>query len=150
VSESTIGSALVARREKLGLSRVEAAGKIGMSRTTYSSHERDSQRPSADVFPDLAEFLTVSIEEFLALYGATSIAAVRPSLERVLLARDSATVQPLEPSKSIFAQELSGEPAPPVPVAFVAKTPKSPKTEERVKPAKGKKKKKKKGKSAKD
>ena len=84
VYEATIGSALAQRREKLGLSRVQAADHIGMSRTTYSSYERDTQRPSVDVFPVLAGFLDVSMDDFLVLYGATSIAAVRPSLERLL------------------------------------------------------------------
>lgn len=81
---ATIGSALVERRQKLGLSRVRAADQIGMSRTTYSSYEHDTQRPSVDVIPVLAGFLDISIDDFLILYGATSVAAVRPSLERVL------------------------------------------------------------------
>lgn|GEM_PF-1552849 len=84
VSEATIGSALTKRREELEMSRVQAAEKVGMSRTTYSSYERDEQRPSVDVFPALAAFLNVTVEEFLVLYGATVVSALRPSLERVL------------------------------------------------------------------
>lgn len=87
VSVATIGSALAQRRVQLKLSRVQAADHIGMSRTTYSSYERDTQRPSVDVFPVLADFLDVSMDDFLVLYGATSIAAVRPSLERLLVER---------------------------------------------------------------
>ena len=52
-----------------------------MSRTTYSSYEQDTQRPSADVFPAIARFLDISIEELLTLYGATCVAALRLSLE---------------------------------------------------------------------
>ncbi len=81
---ATIGSALAEKRQELGLEKGQAADRIGMSRTTYSSYEQDAQRPSVDVFPALAEFLSISMEELLALYGATCIAAVRPSLERLL------------------------------------------------------------------
>ena len=80
---ATIGSALVEKRLELGLDKGQAAEVIGMSRTTYSSYEQDSQRPSVDVFPALAEFLGISMEMLLTLYGATCIAAIRPSLERV-------------------------------------------------------------------
>ena len=81
---ATIGSALAEKRRELGLEKGQAADRIGMSRTTYSSYEQDAQRPSVDVFPALAEFLVISMEELLSLYGATCVAAVRPSLERVL------------------------------------------------------------------
>jgi transcriptional regulator with XRE-family HTH domain len=84
MSVATIGSALAEKRRELGLEKGQAADKIGMSRTTYSSYEQDAQRPSVDVFPALAEFLSVSMEELLALYGATCVAAIRPSLERLL------------------------------------------------------------------
>jgi transcriptional regulator with XRE-family HTH domain len=79
---ATIGSALANRRGELNLEKGRAAEMIGMSRTTYSSYEQDAQRPSVDVFPALAHFLQVSIEEFLSLYGATCIAAARTSLAR--------------------------------------------------------------------
>jgi transcriptional regulator with XRE-family HTH domain len=84
MSVATIGSALAERRRELGLEKGQAADKIGMSRTTYSSYEQDAQRPSVDVFPALTEFLEISMEELLTLYGATCVAAVRPSLERLL------------------------------------------------------------------
>jgi transcriptional regulator with XRE-family HTH domain len=90
MSTATIGSALVAKRHELGLEKGQAADKIGMSRTTYSSYEQDAQRPSVDVFPALAGFLDVSMEELLTLYGATCVAAVRPSLEKVLADHESA------------------------------------------------------------
>jgi transcriptional regulator with XRE-family HTH domain len=88
MSQATIGSALVERRRELGLEKGQAADKIGMSRTTYSSYEQDAQRPSVDVFPALAGFLDVSMEELLTLYGATCVAAVRPTLEKVLSVHD--------------------------------------------------------------
>jgi transcriptional regulator with XRE-family HTH domain len=75
------------------MSRVQAAEKVGMSRTTYSSYERDEQRPSVDVFPALAAFLNITVEDFLTLYGATVVAALRPSLERVLLQRVPSLVE---------------------------------------------------------
>lgn len=84
VTAETIGTALVKRRKQLAIGMSEAAERIAMSRTTYSSYERDRQRPSVDVFPVLAEFLNVTTDELLALYGATSIAVIRPSLERFL------------------------------------------------------------------
>ena len=88
MSQATIGSALVERRRELGLEKGQAADKIGMSRTTYSSYEQDAQRPSVDVFPALAGFLDVSMEELMSLYGATCVAAVRPTLEKVLSVHD--------------------------------------------------------------
>ena len=88
MSQATIGSALVERRRELGLEKGQAADKIGMSRTTYSSYEQDAQRPSVDVFPALAQFLDVSMEDLLTLYGATCVAAVRPMLEKVLSDHD--------------------------------------------------------------
>lgn len=77
----TIGEALVARRQALGLDKGRAAHRIGMSRTSYGAYERDAQRPSIEVFAPLIEFLSVSLEEFLTLYGATCIAIARASFE---------------------------------------------------------------------
>jgi len=84
MSAATIGSALAEKRLELGLEKGRAADMIGMSRTTYSSYEQDAQRPSADVFPALARFLDISIEELLTLYGATCVAALRTSLMHVM------------------------------------------------------------------
>lgn len=80
---TTIGSALAERRRELSLEKGQAAKQIGMSRTTYSSYEQDAQRPSTEVFTALAEFLGISVEQFLPLYGATCIAQARVSLGRV-------------------------------------------------------------------
>jgi transcriptional regulator with XRE-family HTH domain len=102
MSAATIGSALVEKRLELGLEKGQAADKIGMSRTTYSSYEQDAQRPSVDVFPALAGFLGISIEELLALYGATCVAAVRPSLDRVLSEQQNGTMR----SESLEESEL--------------------------------------------
>ncbi len=80
MSDGTIGRALRTRRAQIGLDQKDAATRIGMSRTTYSSYERDMQRPSVDVLPAIADFLEVSIDDVLALYGASAIAAARASL----------------------------------------------------------------------
>ena len=80
---TTIGEALVAKRTDLGLEKGQAAQRIGMSRTTYSSYEQDAQRPSVEVFPAIAEFLGVSMDEVLALYGATCVVQARNFLARV-------------------------------------------------------------------
>ena len=93
MSAATIGSALAEKRRELGLEKGRAANKIGMSRTTYSSYEQDAQRPSVDVFPALASFLDISIEELLTLYGATCVAALRPSLEQVMSNPPVASIQ---------------------------------------------------------
>lgn len=103
MSVATIGSALAEKRRELGLEKGQAADKIGMSRTTYSSYEQDAQRPSVDVFPALAEFLAISMEELLSLYGATCVAAVRPSLERLLADQSRDTPEsPTEASSPRF------------------------------------------------
>lgn len=85
MSDETIGSALVHKRTELGVSKVQAAQIVGMSRTTYSSYERDAQRPSVEVIPALVAFLQVSTESFLKLYGATAVATLRASLEHTPL-----------------------------------------------------------------
>jgi transcriptional regulator with XRE-family HTH domain len=105
MSAATIGSALVERRRELGLEKGQAADKIGMSRTTYSSYEQDAQRPSVDVFPALAGFLEVSIEELLDLYGATCVAAVRPALRRVLSGEPESNVSEERTDESSAATE---------------------------------------------
>jgi transcriptional regulator with XRE-family HTH domain len=103
--ESTIGSALVERRHALGLAKGQAADNIGMSRTTYSSYEQDAQRPSVEVFLSLASFLDVSLEEFLLLYGATCVVAVREPLERLIAERASASTSWFEPSGGLIESE---------------------------------------------
>ena len=80
---TTIGEALAAKRLELGLEKGQAAQRIGMSRTTYSSYEQDAQRPSVEVFSAIADFLGVSMDEVLALYGATCIVQARNFLSRV-------------------------------------------------------------------
>jgi transcriptional regulator with XRE-family HTH domain len=110
MSIATIGSALAERRAFLGLEKGQAADKIGMSRTTYSSYEQDAQRPSVDVFPALAGFLEISIEELLTLYGATCVAAVRPSLERLLSSHDSDASEAESFTKSELVIELGAAP----------------------------------------
>ncbi|MGA7834740.1 MAG: helix-turn-helix domain-containing protein [Acidimicrobiales bacterium] len=89
MSDNTIGRALRTRRAQLDLDQRDAASRIGMSRTTYSSYERDTQRPSVDVLPAIAEFLEVSIDDVLVLYGASAVAAARTALGR-LSSRDNA------------------------------------------------------------
>jgi len=121
MESTTIGSALRSRRKSLNIDQARAAAIIGMSRTTFSSYERDLQRPSAEVLTPLAGFLDVTIEEMLTLYGATCIEALRPQLERLtpsaLVARAAPAVMdepdaiddspPEVTSVSIFANELS-------------------------------------------
>lgn len=112
MNEPTIGSALVQRRQELGLAKGQAADNIGMSRTTYSSYEQDAQRPSVDVFPGLATFLGVSMEEFLVLYGATCVAAVREPLERLIAERDSVSAPPSEDTAGTVISEVGPPPLP--------------------------------------
>jgi transcriptional regulator with XRE-family HTH domain len=127
MESTTIGSALRSRRKSLNIDQARAAAIIGMSRTTFSSYERDLQRPSAEVLTPLAGFLDVTIEEMLTLYGATCIEAIRSQLERLVtssqdVALAAPTVEeggaidesdgieessPERTSVSIFANELS-------------------------------------------
>jgi|ERR1700722_1420273 transcriptional regulator with XRE-family HTH domain len=80
---ATMGEALAHKRVELGLEKGQAAQRIGMSRTTYSSYEQDAQRPSVEVFPKIASFLDISMEEVLTLYGATCVVQARNFLARV-------------------------------------------------------------------
>jgi transcriptional regulator with XRE-family HTH domain len=95
MSDNTIGRALRTRRALLGLDQRDAATRIGMSRTTYSSYERDTQRPSVDVLPAIADFIDISIDDVLVLFGASAIAAARTALGR---ARPTASAEMSAPS----------------------------------------------------
>jgi DNA-binding XRE family transcriptional regulator len=101
----TIGTALAGKRLELGLDKRQAAVIIGMSRTTYTSYEADSQRPSVDVFPALAKFLDISIEELLVLYGATCVVAARASFDQAQLASPSGDAGGHRDSGSEVARE---------------------------------------------
>jgi transcriptional regulator with XRE-family HTH domain len=83
MGDETIGKALRTRRAQLGFDQREAATRIGMSRTTFSSYERDTQRPSVDVLPAIADFLEISIDDVLVLFGASAVAAARTALGRL-------------------------------------------------------------------
>jgi len=118
MSVATIGSALAEKRTELGLDKGEAAERVGMSRTSYSSYERDAQRPSVDVFPALANFLNVSIEELLTLYGATCVAAARASLSRAVVDLPVETAN--GPGESVVSRDA------PVPEETTAEAPTEP------------------------
>jgi DNA-binding XRE family transcriptional regulator len=94
MSEETIGRALRTRRALLGLDQRDASTRIGMSRTTYSSYERDTQRPSVDVLPAIADFLEISIDDVLTLFGASAIAAARTALGRLSVSASASSISP--------------------------------------------------------
>jgi transcriptional regulator with XRE-family HTH domain len=80
----TIGGALMAKRRERRLDQGRAAAEIGVSPSTYRSYEKNTQRPSVNVFPLLSKFLGLEMEEFLTLYATTVIFALRPALEKEL------------------------------------------------------------------
>lgn len=84
LSSDTIGDALLAKRRERRLDQGRAAAEIGVSPSTYRSYEKNTQRPSVNVFPLLSQFLGLEIEEFLPLYASTVIFALRPALEKEL------------------------------------------------------------------
>jgi transcriptional regulator with XRE-family HTH domain len=84
LTSDNIGDALLAKRKQRRLDQGRAAAEIGVSPSTYRSYEKNTQRPSVNVFPLLAKFLGLDIEEFLPLYAATVIYALRPALEKEL------------------------------------------------------------------
>ncbi len=88
----------MAKRRERRLDQGRAAAEIGVSPSTYRSYEKNTQRPSVNVFPLLAKFLGLEMEEFLTLYATTVIFALRPALEKELaLQKDSvATAAPTE------------------------------------------------------
>lgn len=104
MNDDTVGRALRIRRAHLGLDQNEAAIQIGTSRTTYSAYERDAQRPSVDVLPAIAGFLGVSIDDVLALYGASAILTARTALERL----GTAGAEPT-PSVELVAESTTPE-----------------------------------------
>lgn len=74
----------MAKRRERRLDQGRAAAEIGVSPSTYRSYEKNTQRPSVNVFPLLAKFLGLEMEEFLTLYATTVIFALRPALEKEL------------------------------------------------------------------
>ncbi len=84
MASDNIGDALLARRKQRRLDQGRAASEIGVSPSTYRSYEKNTQRPSVNVFPSLSKFLGLEIEDFLPLYAATVIFALRPALEKEL------------------------------------------------------------------
>jgi transcriptional regulator with XRE-family HTH domain len=75
MTSDNIGDALLARRKQRRLDQGRAASEIGVSPSTYRSYEKNTQRPSVNVFPALSKFLGLEIEDFLPLYAATVIFA---------------------------------------------------------------------------
>jgi transcriptional regulator with XRE-family HTH domain len=89
MTSDNIGDALLARRKQRRLDQGRAATEIGVSPSTYRSYEKNTQRPSVNVFPSLSKFLGLEIEDFLPLYAATVIFALRPALERELASQSN-------------------------------------------------------------
>jgi hypothetical protein len=58
--------------------------EIGVSPSTYRSYEKNTPRPSVNVFSLWAQSLGFEVEEFLPLYASTVIFALQPALEREL------------------------------------------------------------------
>ena len=111
MTSDNIGDALLARRKQRRLDQGRAASEIGVSPSTYRSYEKNTQRPSVNVFPALSKFLGLEIEDFLPLYAATVIFALRPALERELASLsngstgDGARVGETEPLAVSSAEE---------------------------------------------
>lgn len=108
MSDDTIGRALRTRRALLGLDQRDAATRIGMSRTTYSSYERDTQRPSVDVLPAIAEFLEISVDDVLVLFGASAIAAARTALGRMKSSETASAASNEAASSDVVASSDEG------------------------------------------
>lgn len=64
-------SALIRRREEMGLSRRALAGKVGVSVTAVGTWERGTVTPSGYHMSALAQALGVSIRELEELLAAT-------------------------------------------------------------------------------
>jgi transcriptional regulator with XRE-family HTH domain len=117
MTSDNIGDALLARRKQRRLDQGRAAAEIGVSPSTYRSYEKNTQRPSVNVFPSLSKFLGLEIEDFLPLYAATVIFALRPALERELASQgngssgDGAYVRDVEYAPSpAFEDHADDEP----------------------------------------
>ena len=101
MTSDNIGDALLARRKQRRLDQGRAAAEIGVSPSTYRSYEKNTQRPSVNVFPSLAKFLGLEIEDFLPLYAATVIFALRPALEKELAGQGNLSDGEVSPSGEV-------------------------------------------------
>jgi transcriptional regulator with XRE-family HTH domain len=107
MTSDNIGDALLARRKQRRLDQGRAATEIGVSPSTYRSYEKNTQRPSVNVFPSLAKFLGLEIEDFLPLYAATVIFALRPALEKELAGQSSLSNGEVAPSGEVERMAVS-------------------------------------------
>ena len=110
MTSDNIGDALLARRKQRRLDQGRAAAEIGVSPSTYRSYEKNTQRPSVNVFPALSKFLGLEIEDFLPLYAATVIFALRPALERELASQGNGSS-----GDATYVRDVEYPPPPPAP-----------------------------------
>ncbi len=73
----TIGRALAARRRDTGLDQEAAAAHLVVSLSTYASYERGTRRPPVEKLRAVADFLDVTTDAVLDLYGATCVEQAR-------------------------------------------------------------------------
>ena len=79
--EQTLGQALRARREQLGLSQAEVAERLRTTQGNLSRWERDVTEPrDTDTYVDLASFLDVPIR---ALAGLIATSALQRALSEI-------------------------------------------------------------------
>ena len=77
----TIGRALAARRRDTGLDPEAAAVRLGVTRSTYTAYEHGSRRPSVATLRAVADFLDVTTDVVLELYGVTCVEQARRVLQ---------------------------------------------------------------------
>ena len=78
------GSKLTQLRKEAGLTQLELADEIGVSRRMIAYYEGESQHPPASLLPDLAQVLGVTTDELL---GVAPLQRKSPSPSNRLLRR---------------------------------------------------------------
>jgi len=78
------GSKLTQLRKEAGLTQLELADEIGVSRRMIAYYEGESQHPPASLLPDLAQVLGVTTDELL---GVAPLQRKSPSPSNRLLSR---------------------------------------------------------------
>ncbi|MBQ8178525.1 MAG: helix-turn-helix transcriptional regulator [Clostridia bacterium] len=60
--KNTIGKQLKDLRKELGLTQLEVANKLNISRVNYTRYETDAVCPDFDTLIDIADFYNVSLD----------------------------------------------------------------------------------------
>src|SRR3979409_242689 len=88
--QGQFGTAVRARRKRLGISQEELAGRAGLHRTYVSDIERGARNPSLESIDKLARALKISVAKLFSSSDKLASATASDELVDILLVEDNA------------------------------------------------------------